>query len=480
MVKQVPEGSTSSIRLSQGLAYSLPAMLANFLLYPIISILPAIYSRDFGLSLGVIASVMLGARIFDAISDPTIGYLSDRHRERSGSRKPWVIAGGIGLVISSYFLYVPPESVSVTYFALAFIAFYLSWTLFDVPHYSWGAEITSTATERTQLFSLRSSCLFAGILAYTAMPLLPVFNGQGFSPQTLKWSVLVSAVLMIPVLVLCTQFTPNGRTLIRSQQDTPKIVITAFIHNKPLLRFFLVSLLVTIAWGMFFAVSFIFADAYLGIGSQLPLVYTISMTLSLLTATVLYKAAAGFEKKTLLVVAVLLIALAMFAMTLLTPGDNALWLFTALVALSFMGNALIQVAAPSLLFDIVDYGTWKFGTDRMATTYSVSVFLSKAALAIGGSLALGLLQWYGFDYQASSHQASQVFGLHLATAIIPALFFISAGLLLLKMPINKHQHGVISQRLVQRTQRASSAKASSYHHRQLDGDMACTLQTSNH
>ena len=62
----------------QGIAYGLPLLSLYFLFGPI-TLLQGIYAKHFGLGLTIIASVLLIARVFDAVTDPLIGYCADRY-----------------------------------------------------------------------------------------------------------------------------------------------------------------------------------------------------------------------------------------------------------------------------------------------------------------------------------------------------------------------------------------------------------------
>ena len=74
--------------------------------------LPAIYARDYGLSLTVIGIIFLLGRLWDALADPLMGALSDATRTRYGRRKPWIAAGGAVFAIAAAFLFFPPFGVT--------------------------------------------------------------------------------------------------------------------------------------------------------------------------------------------------------------------------------------------------------------------------------------------------------------------------------------------------------------------------------
>ena len=282
----------------QYLTYALPTMIMGFLLYPVQLLLAGMYAKHFGLLLTTIASVVFVARLFDAVTDPLIGYLSDRYCIRKGTRKPWVIIGCLGTVISGYYLFTPPDNVSVGYFLCWYMAFYLAFTVFEIPHMTWGGELAISSHQKNRIYSLRSAFLFLGLLMYAAMPLLPIFEGEGFTPQTLRWSALISAVLIIPALVICVRYTPDGRSISpgKMKKDSPRLVLKAIIENRPLLILLAGLFFIAIADGMYLGLTFIFVDSYLGHGEKLPLIFTISLVLGLMATGAMYLLSARVEK----------------------------------------------------------------------------------------------------------------------------------------------------------------------------------------
>ena len=96
----------------QYLAYVSPMLMLAFLWAPM-GIVQGIYAKYFGVTLTAIASVFFIASLFDAVTDPLVGYFSDRYQIVLGSRKPFVLVGGLLFLLSSYFLYVPLDPSSV-------------------------------------------------------------------------------------------------------------------------------------------------------------------------------------------------------------------------------------------------------------------------------------------------------------------------------------------------------------------------------
>ena len=451
--------SEHRLALHQGLTYAAPFLVANFLYFPAQMLLAGLYAKYFGLALTTIATVVFAARLFDAVTDPLIGYLSDRYQVRHGTRKPWIMVGGVGLVVSSYFLYVPPDPVSIPYFVGWYFAFYLAWTILDIPHIAWGGELTDCSREKTRVYSLRFAMFFLGGLLFTVVPLLPFFEGEGFTPETLKWSVLVSAALMLPLLLLCTLVTPSGRNSLQSGKESPRLLLKSVIANQPLLILLAGFFLISVSLGLYLGLAFIFAEAYLGVGAKLPVIFAISQLVGLAGTLAIYHRSMRIEKVILYRSAVIISALAMAGHSLLAPGLASVIPLMLLTSMVSLGNAMIIIVVPSLLSDIADYGLWKFGVNRAATYFAVYAFMAKAIVGIAGALGLGLVGWYGFDTAEATHALEHVFGLRLVIAYLPAILMLLALTLIAKTPINQQRHSIIQQRLSQRMQRSDQRQA---------------------
>ena len=73
---------------SQNIIYALPMLSLSLLVTGPMAIMPGLYVKYFGLSIGAMALAKLLARLFDGITDPLIGYVSDYYQQRYGTRKP--------------------------------------------------------------------------------------------------------------------------------------------------------------------------------------------------------------------------------------------------------------------------------------------------------------------------------------------------------------------------------------------------------
>lgn len=127
------------------------------------------YNQVLGLS-GTLSGVAIFiALLFDAVSDPLVGAISDTTRSRWGRRHPYMYAAAIPFALSFYFLFAPPEGLSemglfwwLTVFSIATRTFM---TFYSVPHMSLGAELSNDYDERTLLSSVRMAMQLVGMFA---------------------------------------------------------------------------------------------------------------------------------------------------------------------------------------------------------------------------------------------------------------------------------------------------------------------------
>src|SRR4029450_13019336 len=91
----------------ESMLYAAPWCAYAFIMLPLGVVLPTYYAESTLASMAAIGIVTGICRPFDAVTDPLIGYLSDRTRSRLGASKPWIIAGSAITCVSIFFLFRP-------------------------------------------------------------------------------------------------------------------------------------------------------------------------------------------------------------------------------------------------------------------------------------------------------------------------------------------------------------------------------------
>ncbi len=146
-------------------AYGAPSFAGAAMAIPIGIHLTIFYSDTILIPLGVIALVKALARALDAITDPLMGWISDRTRTRWGRRRPWIAIGAPLTSLAFYLMFTPPDELSgldaAAWFAVTYTLYYLFHTVYIIPHYGLGPELTLDYHERSTLFGIREGFVVA-------------------------------------------------------------------------------------------------------------------------------------------------------------------------------------------------------------------------------------------------------------------------------------------------------------------------------
>jgi len=156
------------------LLYGAPNFAGAALVIPILINMPKFYADVVLAPLGYLAVAIALARSLDAISDPVVGWLSDRTRTSLGRRRPYMIVGAPLCGLAFYCMLTPPLGMSgytsVMWFGTTFILYFIFHTIFALPHYALGPELTLDYNERSSLFSVREAFTILGTIVAAAAP----------------------------------------------------------------------------------------------------------------------------------------------------------------------------------------------------------------------------------------------------------------------------------------------------------------------
>ncbi len=158
------------IPLGQKLAYA-SGMLVNNLQAAALPAMMMVLNLGLGLDPRLVGIIGFLPRIFDAVSDPMMGYISDNTRSRWGRRRPYIFAGAVvsGLVFAAMWQFPEGQSKDFYFwfFLVGLVTYFLTYTMYATPFVAFGYEMTSDYHERTRLHAFANSF---GQLAWLGAP----------------------------------------------------------------------------------------------------------------------------------------------------------------------------------------------------------------------------------------------------------------------------------------------------------------------
>ena len=426
------------------------------------------YATHFGVSLAAVATVILISRIFDAVTDPLIGIFSDHIYHRFGTRKHLIVAGGLLLIVSGYFLLVPTEvtplgtlpngedgtmTVSFSYLLFWFLVFYLAWTLFEIPHLAWGNDVADGSSSKTTIYSSRVLFSWLGVLVFYAIPFIAMSESRDFSPLTLFWTATSSGMSMLLLLIWSMSIVPSRSEerdrYLRTQKGTGVIGSADVFKNRPFLTFLAASSMVNIGLsGMWLSMLFIYVDDYLGRGELYVTASIIGLIIGVPMIGFWSLVAGRFGKTPTLIAALMFSALGILLLSYVSPNDDTAVLLIVAIALCFgIGNPALNSMSYSILSDIIDYGSLKNGVDRSAAYFSILTLSIKMTIALGGAAAFAILSLANYQPGLDEQRAESILGLKVAASWCPALLVFLGASLFLFQPINERRHKIIADKI---------------------------------
>ena len=398
-------GHTEKLRFREKLGYGLGDTASNFYFQVFNIFLLYYYTDVFGISAAAVGTMFLVTKIIDAVSDPVMGLIADRTETRWGKFRPYILGAAIPYALLGYAMFAGPnlsDSGKLIYAYATYTLMMLAYTAINVPYSALMGVISPSSAERTKVASFRFVCAFAAawIIGTFVTPLKNILGG-GDEALGFKLTMGIFAVISVVLFWICFATTKERVHAVREKTDM-RGDFRALLDNGPWLVLFVVAIFTLMATAVRNGMAMYYFKYYAGDdGTPIFLIFdktAVFMSLGLFAMVVgtaltpmLCK---YFEKRTLLIVSMIVNALAM-GLFYIIPSDQ----YTLMVIINCVGM-LFNGPAPALVWsmytDTADYGEWKTGRRITALTFSSLQFAQKLGLAFGAGLAGIVLGWFGF------------------------------------------------------------------------------------
>lgn len=379
--------------------YGLLAFPLAFAGLPIYIHAPDFYTRHLGLSLGSLGAILLLVRLFDAIQDPVIGYLSDRYATH---RKYFLLSGVVALTLGLFALFFGPQLAisTATWFAGSLVLATTGFSVVVINLNMIGGFWSSDKDQRTRIAGWRESFALFGLLVASIVP--SVFMDLTDATQAFRWLFVVYGFAMLIAWFFFTQFLKSvDLTHLNAQRGnevkaSPAGAFFQILHDKQSL-FFFTYFLTQVAASLpavlilFFVRDYLNAEAYTG---WFLFLYFISGAALMMLWVALSKKIGKYH--TWLLSMVLSIVVFIWVL-LLQPGDIVSYSMICVLSGFALGADLSLPA--SIIADQVNA---KKAEARATQYYGVMAFIPKLALALASGCAFLLLDKSGFVVAAGN------------------------------------------------------------------------------
>jgi GPH family glycoside/pentoside/hexuronide:cation symporter len=398
-----------------------------------------------GLGAALAGAAMMIGKAWDAVTDPMMGFISDRTITPLGRRRPYLLAGAVPMMLALWFFFsapaIPNQMMLMLWATGALMLINTASTVINIPYSSLTPELTDDYHERTSLNGYRFGCAVFGTLigAAAVEPLAGAFGGGGRG-----WSMtglVLGTVIMI--VTFLTFFGTKEKKHRREDLPTERFFSTykAVFTNRPYVILFLTYALhmtaITFLQSILvFYMNYLYPYSFGLLGFDRT---TISMLALLLTAMVFIPVSVAVSKKIgkkktyqicFVIIGSACVIVASIGHLLLPP------LFLLLLAYAGVGVGFSYVAPFAMVPDTVEFDAVKTGERKEGAYYGMWTFISKTGTALSMLLS-------GIILKLGGYAANQVQGpgarlaIRLIIGPIPAAIFLGALLLMQSYPLDE-------------------------------------------
>jgi glycoside/pentoside/hexuronide:cation symporter, GPH family len=396
---------------------------------PLFVLLPKLYNELFGLSLATVGAVLLAARLVDAALDPFLGVWLDRYKQKFNYR--FWIAAALPLLLSGFaaLLWAPTSWKGDAPFVAGWLAVfsvitYIAYSLVSISYQAWGAQWGTNNAQRAKVTSIREACGLVGVLI-AALWLSPDKRTALFSTLFGLTAFAAWALSRLPSPTHASP--PSGARDATATKSATLQALAQLLKDQKFCWLLTVFAINGIATAIPATLVLFFIADVVGANAQAPMFLAAYFLAGACGMPIWTLLARRFGLRNSWLVGMLFAVLAFVSALSVERGDANLFLGICIVTGLALGADLAM--PPALLAMIIANNK----ADGEATYFGLWNLVTKLNLAVAAGLGLPLLQWLGYQPQATV--AKSTLALSLVYAALPCALKLIAGTALLLAPL---------------------------------------------
>lgn len=404
--------------------------------------------RQLEIPAAIAGVVLLVPRLWDVITDPFCGSLSDRTFTKWGARRPWMLAGSLTLPIAFALMFAVPDlsrGALVWYILFIYILGTTTFTIYQVPYIAMPAEMTEHYHERTAIMSWRIACMTLGILVGgAAAPELVGLGGGGRDGYALMGMAmgLFLFVFMFGSFIGTRRVPvvkPNVSTVPFREQAR------AVIENKPFFILLAAYFIQVLGVGVMLAGVDFFSANILGDPGQTSILFVCLIGPALITMPFWSRVGKKLGKLTGYKICIVLFAIG--GVLLMFSNPERLWQVYLFVVIMGTGYAGTQLFPFAMLPDTISFDTVRTGLRRAGAYTGIWMAGDKGGFAVGPAIFAAVLAVTGYiETEAGiliEQPESALVGVRFGFTVLPALLMVVSLLILRKYKLDEETKAML-------------------------------------
>lgn len=422
----------------------MPAFALAILYFPLFTYVTPFYVAERGVDIALLGGAWILIRLFDAFTDPAMGWISDRTPARWGRRRIWLIASVPLLLLATWEVFVPPDDAGLSHAVIWLFLLTLGWTMAQTPYAAWGAEIADTYHGRTRITAAREGVVLLGTVAATL-----IYFGGGEGGDGLR-ALAIVVVIALPAGVAAAAWLTPDRPRVREKRKSLLDAWKELRGNRAFLRLLVAWFVNGAANGAPVSLFLFFVQDRLMAGevemggvpfAGLCLLAYFGAAILGIPAWAWLSRRIGKHRAWC---AAMIWTCAFFATALaLGPGDTVAFLSVSILTGFAFGADM--ALPPSIQADVIEDDAERHRTVRAGLFFALWSIATKAAIAFSSGAVFITLGLAGFS-AGGTNDAASLWALTILYAGVPIVLKIGVIRLMWNFPLHGAavQDGVVS------------------------------------
>ncbi|MEY8365975.1 MFS transporter [Anaerovoracaceae bacterium 41-7] len=394
--------------------------------------------------------------LWDAITDPIVGKLSDNCTSPMGRRRAYMCRAIIPLALFVIMLFTPVNFTGIAqmaYYVVAALGFWLTLTMWVIPFFAFGAEITTDYNERNTLRTVVMILENAILILCTSGPMWVLswtLNHGGEEADAWKYTAWITGAILLITCAVCVYFTKGwDQPYQKSENVKTENLLVTFKELFKIRTFKILTISMMLALFGLLLISTNLVYVMNNLARLTPeeqslfwIVFSVAIMVMLPFANKLCNSIG--KREVLMGVAIIqvIVGIICFFMSL----ENRIAFYIYIVGLVHCNGCFVAHYV-TLSYDSCEVDEFVNGKRREGSIVALMSFIQKA----GGALAMwvaGLsLTFIGYDGMAAEQTPEVLSGLNTVITVIPTIFFILATIALYKYPVTKKNFAALQDAL---------------------------------
>ena len=469
-------GTRDRLPILTKMTYSLGTAVDMWGIWLYASVAFAVFNMYLGVPPWLVGLALTLIRVFDAIVDPVVGWVSDNLRTRHGRRRPFILIAGIlsGLMLPILF-WVSPGWADLKFLGVSVIFWYMILSnmiyipiisSFTVPYYSLSNEMTPDYDERTSIMAYRSIAqkiselgnFYALRFTNLAWFLVPGTGEKNVLLGLKVYSSILGVVMAVFAITIFFKVKERYYEKVVVKVTEKVSLLSSYgetLKCKPFRQMVIVGVAFIIGTSMvgslgYYATVFYVAAGDKIVGDNWQFWMGVAFMLGGIIGVPTLATLAHHIGKRKAVVAACCVGIMGYGGSWFLYNPNIIWLQTVASGLMGAAAASLWMLHSSIGADIIDYDELNTRERREGSFTACASYILKLGNSLGYFFSGLILSWVGFTWKLKVQAPETILGIRVSLAFLPIVGMIIAIIFVLRMPLTKQKSAEIRRQLEER------------------------------